>query len=263
MAAREGGSPAGESARKKHSQILYRREKFACTEIGCFFFSRQSQDVWEKESRGSEDVWESRRESRQSQDMGQKTFDNLENVECEPALTKKEMHKNKREKCMGIVVTLIDNSTRKVYIDGGCSLGQLTECLASHIGITHCPNEFSFFQLTDGIDSHRMLPDHVNVWQLFRKWQKVFEQTHKQSKLLWKRRFEKKKTPQETPGYFEITGRFLRFFFPQAQGAAVRQRRVGESAGESRESRRVGESAGESRESRRGGESAREGESRE
>jgi len=70
------------------------------------------------------------------------------------------------------------------------------------MSITTNPHEFSFFQLTEGLESHRLLPDHANVWQLFDKWQKLYDATKRQSKLLWKRRYLK---PKEELSPYDIT----------------------------------------------------------
>ena len=120
-------------------------------------------------------------------------YEHLEQIETKEPIeaTAEEVEKTKREKQMGIVVSLMDDTTRKVYIDTDCSLSQLTEKLSTVLNISTNPHEFSFFQLTEGLESHRLLPDHANVLQLFDKWQKLYEATRRQSKLLWKRRYLK------------------------------------------------------------------------
>ena len=68
----------------------------------------------------------------------------------------KDIHVEKPgSKKMAIIVSLMDDSQRRIFIDGDCTLQELTDKLAAQLTITTNPHEFSFFQLTEGLDSHR------------------------------------------------------------------------------------------------------------
>jgi len=87
-------------------------------------------------------------------------------------------------------VLLIDNSTRKVTIKSSTDLAQLGVILADQLRINK-PQDFAFFQVTSGLDSHRLLPDNAIVSQLLAKWSKLKEMTQRVSNFLWKRKFLK------------------------------------------------------------------------
>lgn len=87
-----------------------------------------------------------------------------------------------------VQVLLIDNSTRKVYIKQSATLGKLGMRMAEQLKIHH-GSDFSFFQLTEGLETHRLLPDVTVLSQISQKWLKLKETTGRTSRLLWKRRF--------------------------------------------------------------------------
>ncbi|CAD7950723.1 unnamed protein product [Amoebophrya sp. A25] len=95
------------------------------------------------------------------------------------------------QKKQGVVVTLMDDTTRKFQVPESMGLQELADKLAAQLSICTNPAEFSFFQVTEGLDQHRLIPENVNVWDLLGKWQKLYQATRRQSKLLWKRRFLK------------------------------------------------------------------------
>jgi len=92
------------------------------------------------------------------------------------------------EELIPVQVMLIDNSTRKIYIKHSATLGKLGMRMAEQLKIHH-GSQFSFFQLTEGLETHRLLPDVTVISQINQKWQKLKETTGRASRLLWKRRF--------------------------------------------------------------------------
>merc|ERR1719375_284441 len=89
---------------------------------------------------------------------------------------------------VGVQVYLIDQSTRKIYIEGDTTLQVIGEKLALQIGV-YGYQDFSFFQLTDGLESHRLLPNSAKLNVLTEKWQTLENATGRRSRLMWKRRF--------------------------------------------------------------------------
>jgi len=87
-----------------------------------------------------------------------------------------------------VQVLLIDNSTRKVYIQQDATLGDLAKKMAEQLKI-HNSSDFSFFQLTEGLETHRLLPETTILLTLSQKWMKLKEVTGRASRLLFKRRF--------------------------------------------------------------------------
>lgn len=83
----------------------------------------------------------------------------------------------------------MDDSVRSVKCDSDGTLKSLGDKLAGQVGITTHPEEFSFFQWTEGLDTMRHLPPTLNVWQLMDKWTQVYETTQKRSRLFWKRKY--------------------------------------------------------------------------
>ena len=66
----------------------------------------------------------------------------------------------------------MDQTARKVFVPKRTTLTELGLKMAQILNITS-HEDFSFFQLTDGLDTHRLLPDHAVISQLFDKWAKV------------------------------------------------------------------------------------------
>eukprot|EP00929_Paragymnodinium_shiwhaense_P007738 TRINITY_DN111650_c0_g1_i1.p1 TRINITY_DN111650_c0_g1~~TRINITY_DN111650_c0_g1_i1.p1 ORF type:complete len:1685 (+),score=409.16 TRINITY_DN111650_c0_g1_i1:39-5057(+) len=87
-----------------------------------------------------------------------------------------------------VQVLLIDNSTRKIHVRRDADLAQLGEKLSEILKI-HNGMDFTFFQLTEGLDTHRLLPENTALEALSEKWLKLKEVTGRNSRLLYKRRF--------------------------------------------------------------------------
>jgi len=86
-----------------------------------------------------------------------------------------------------VQVMLIDNTTRKVRIAPSASLQQLGERVAESLKI-HRPRDFCFFQITDGIMAHRLMPEQTVLSDVLKSWGST-EKHRRTSHLLWKRRF--------------------------------------------------------------------------
>jgi len=93
-----------------------------------------------------------------------------------------------QEKPIPVQVLLIDNSIRKVFIKPSSTLEQVGQTVAAQLKV-HRHADFSFFQVTDGLETHRLLPESTVVSKLLEKWDKLQACTQRQSRLLWKRRF--------------------------------------------------------------------------
>jgi len=89
---------------------------------------------------------------------------------------------------IAVQVLLIDNSVRKVHVQKTANLETLGEKLAEQLKV-HNGRDFSFYQLTDGLELHRLLPENSVIHTLFQKWQKIKAVAHRGCRLLWKRRF--------------------------------------------------------------------------
>jgi len=85
-------------------------------------------------------------------------------------------------------VMLIDHSTRKVHAPQSTTLAGLGARMSEQLGLYH-PKDFGFFQMTDGLESHRLLPNSAVLSTLTKKWERLKESTGRTSHLLWKRRF--------------------------------------------------------------------------
>eukprot|EP00397_Hematodinium_sp_SG-2012_P000534 GEMP01000535.1.p1 GENE.GEMP01000535.1~~GEMP01000535.1.p1 ORF type:complete len:1693 (+),score=408.54 GEMP01000535.1:315-5393(+) len=92
------------------------------------------------------------------------------------------------DEMISVTVQLMDETARKVFISKRATLTDLGNKMPVVLNIS-LPEDFSFFQLTDGLDTHRLLPDHAVISQLLDKWSKLFEATKRSSRLVWKRRF--------------------------------------------------------------------------
>lgn len=87
-----------------------------------------------------------------------------------------------------VTVVLIDHSVRKVRMPRSCTLRQLKERLGEQLRIGNV-EDFTFFQMTDGLQTHRLLPDGTQLAMLEEKWAKLKAATQRASHLLFKRRF--------------------------------------------------------------------------
>merc|ERR1712137_475173 len=87
-----------------------------------------------------------------------------------------------------IQVLLIDHSTRKVHAPRGATLAELAQRVATQLRVGNA-SDFSFFQMTEGLETHRLLPDTTVLSTLEQKWDKLKEVTGRASHLLFKRRF--------------------------------------------------------------------------
>lgn len=87
-----------------------------------------------------------------------------------------------------VQVMLIDSSARKINCASSSTLSQLGKSVAEQLRVNNA-EAFSFFQMIDGVDAHRLLPDNIVLATLLPKWAKLQETTGKKSRLLWKRRF--------------------------------------------------------------------------
>jgi len=104
---------------------------------------------------------------------------------------KSQESKNEGETSKEIIpvqVMLIDSSARKVNIIKSSTLGQLGVQVAEQLHVSSA-KEFSFFQMIEGVDAHRLLPDSIPISTLLPKWETLLTTTGKKSRLLWKRRF--------------------------------------------------------------------------
>uniref|UniRef100_A0A7S4SFA2 Myosin motor domain-containing protein n=1 Tax=Alexandrium monilatum TaxID=311494 RepID=A0A7S4SFA2_9DINO len=86
-----------------------------------------------------------------------------------------------------VQVRLIDLTSRKVLAPEGSTLEQLGERAALQLRITDA-KDFCFFQMTEGLEMHRLLPDSVPVATLFRKWDTLQKKTGRSTSLLYKRK---------------------------------------------------------------------------
>jgi len=92
------------------------------------------------------------------------------------------------EDLIPIHVLLIDNSSRKIFVLESETLATLRERMLEQVK-TSAGHEFAFFQVTDRLDVHRLLPDTTVLGTLFQKWRKLKAGTGRETRLLWKRRF--------------------------------------------------------------------------
>lgn len=85
-------------------------------------------------------------------------------------------------------VLLIDNSTRKLHVQQSSTIGDVRDKVAEQLRILQV-RDFSLFQQTDGLETHRLLPDSVMIEKLFQTWQTLKQLTGRSSTLRCKRRF--------------------------------------------------------------------------
>jgi len=91
------------------------------------------------------------------------------------------------EELIPVQVHLIDHTSRKVHVPKGSTLEQLAERMAQQLRITNA-KEFGFFQMTEGLQMHRLLPDSVSVSLIFQKWETLKSSSGCTTQLLYKRR---------------------------------------------------------------------------
>lgn len=89
---------------------------------------------------------------------------------------------------MAISVHLVDGSCQHVYVPVTMTIGELAIQTGVRLGVRHA-SDFSFFQLLDGCEAPRLLPDHLVVPDMCEKWAQLKEATGRASRLLWRRRF--------------------------------------------------------------------------
>jgi len=87
-----------------------------------------------------------------------------------------------------VQILLIDNSTRKLHVKLNSTLAQMADQVATMLRIHHS-KDFAFFQLTEGLASHRLLAESCEIATVVEKWKKLKETTGRASRLLYKRRF--------------------------------------------------------------------------
>jgi len=87
-----------------------------------------------------------------------------------------------------VEVILIDRSIRKVHLSEDATLKQLAVKLARQLRITSA-QDFGLFQMTEGLEMHRLLPDETMLSVLLPKWRQLLTNTGRASQLLYKRRF--------------------------------------------------------------------------
>jgi len=87
-------------------------------------------------------------------------------------------------------VALIDSSVRRVRVPQSSTLAQLVEITAAQLGI-HRAQDFALFQVTDGMEAHRLLPEATVVASLMQRLKKLQDMTKRSSRLLFKRKFMK------------------------------------------------------------------------
>jgi len=89
---------------------------------------------------------------------------------------------------LSLHVTLIDASSRRIRAPASSTLHQLGEITAATLKIG-AASDFAFFQVTEGLDAHRLLPDTTVISTLLAKWKKLEEMTRRGSRLLFKRKY--------------------------------------------------------------------------
>mmetsp|Transcript_66237 Transcript_66237/g.175467 ORF Transcript_66237/g.175467 Transcript_66237/m.175467 type:complete len:1736 (-) Transcript_66237:104-5311(-) len=99
-----------------------------------------------------------------------------------------EAPEEERTKLIPVQVLLIDNSTRKIHIDQHATLEQLGEKLAEQMKISRA-SDFSFYQVIEGMEFHRLMTRTTELAKLSSKWQSIRKVVKKPVRLLWKRRF--------------------------------------------------------------------------
>lgn len=87
-----------------------------------------------------------------------------------------------------VQVLLIDYSTRKLTMPTTATLSDLATRAAEQLKIS-TPEDFAFFQVTDGLDQHRLLPGQCSLALLDERWAKLKQVTGRASRLLYKRSF--------------------------------------------------------------------------
>ena len=87
------------------------------------------------------------------------------------------------ENALCINVHLMDDGVRKMKVNPTRTLGQISQ-LVGHVLDIKSGEQYCFFQLTDGLDVHRLLPETVVVMDIFEKFSRMFQQTKRFSRLV-------------------------------------------------------------------------------
>eukprot|EP00927_Polykrikos_kofoidii_P062825 TRINITY_DN5761_c0_g1_i1.p1 TRINITY_DN5761_c0_g1~~TRINITY_DN5761_c0_g1_i1.p1 ORF type:complete len:1712 (+),score=398.15 TRINITY_DN5761_c0_g1_i1:668-5137(+) len=85
-------------------------------------------------------------------------------------------------------VSLVDNSTRKIFIKKDALLKDVCEAMAQTLKLQSY-KDFSLFQRTESMHTDRLLPGEVSLSMLLAKWGKLHDQTGRSSHLAFKRRY--------------------------------------------------------------------------
>eukprot|EP00931_Biecheleriopsis_adriatica_P077621 TRINITY_DN51141_c0_g1_i1.p1 TRINITY_DN51141_c0_g1~~TRINITY_DN51141_c0_g1_i1.p1 ORF type:complete len:412 (-),score=49.79 TRINITY_DN51141_c0_g1_i1:367-1602(-) len=127
------------------------------------------------------------------------------------------------EELVPVTVLLIDHSIRRVHVLRSSTLLQLKEKVAQTLRIS-AVEEYAFFQMTDGIETHRLLHDSMSLASLEQKWAKLKVTTSRASHLLFKRQFlsvEEKLNPGDlihaTLTYRQVLWDFLHYPVPEEE----------------------------------------------
>jgi len=129
--------------------------------------------------------------AQQAADLAKRCLDGV--VELEVAATEassKNLAASDQNFCdvVAAVVHLVDSSSVQVWAPVTASLDELGKLLATKIGVKKA-SDFSFFQVLRSNDMPRLLPGHVKVEDLCKKWQELRDATKEVSFLHWRRRF--------------------------------------------------------------------------
>eukprot|EP00437_Effrenium_voratum_P048200 CAMPEP_0181535406 /NCGR_PEP_ID=MMETSP1110-20121109/74238_1 /TAXON_ID=174948 /ORGANISM="Symbiodinium sp., Strain CCMP421" /LENGTH=1595 /DNA_ID=CAMNT_0023666783 /DNA_START=55 /DNA_END=4840 /DNA_ORIENTATION=+ len=122
-----------------------------------------------------------------------------------------------------VTVLLIDHSVRKVHMPRASTLQQLKVRLAEQLRIG-AVEEFACFQMTDGLETHRLLPESTPLSMLEEKWAKLKASLGRASHLVFKRRFlsfEETLNPGDlthaTLTYRQVVWDYLHYPVPEAE----------------------------------------------
>mmetsp|Transcript_40494 Transcript_40494/g.109446 ORF Transcript_40494/g.109446 Transcript_40494/m.109446 type:complete len:1073 (-) Transcript_40494:203-3421(-) len=103
-------------------------------------------------------------------------------------ITSEETVMEDAEELTPVQVFLIDHTSRKLHIPKGTTLEQLAERMSQQLRIDNS-KDFCLFQMTEGLEMHRLLPGSVGVTTLFEKWAALKTASGRSTRLLYKRRF--------------------------------------------------------------------------
>mmetsp|Transcript_81463 Transcript_81463/g.197413 ORF Transcript_81463/g.197413 Transcript_81463/m.197413 type:complete len:1062 (+) Transcript_81463:127-3312(+) len=102
-------------------------------------------------------------------------------------ITSPETVREDAEELMTLQVHLIDHTSRKVHVPKGSTLEQLAERMASQLRISNA-KDFCFFQMTQDLELHRLLPLSTPVSLLLQKFETLRKATGRTTGLLYKRK---------------------------------------------------------------------------